>query len=116
MRVLTIVLAFVSCTYVWLRCLSQWFAGPEVSGPLPINFAALRLFALLSTACCLIALKKRKLAVIAIWVVAISYALVSWRMNAGWVFRAEMETLVFWTPIFLTIAALIHKPAQRSLR
>ena len=116
MRILMIVLAFVSCAYVWLGCLSQWFAGPEVSGPLPINLAALRLFALLITFCCLLALKKGKLAVIAIWVVAISYALVSCKVNAGWVFREEMETLVFWTPIFLTIAALIPKPAPRSLR
>jgi hypothetical protein len=115
MRIFMIVLAFLGCAYVWLGCLAQWFAGPEINGPQPHQYVALRIFAVLVTLCCLLAIKKTTAAAIAIWSVAISYVLVSWKINVGWVVREEMQTFVFWTPIFLTIAALIPRPAQRSL-
>jgi hypothetical protein len=112
MKILMLVLVFLSCAYVWLTCLSQWFAGPEISGPLPLQYIALRLFAVLVTLCCLLALKETQAAAIAIWVVAVSYALISWKINADWVFREELQSTVFWAPLFLTIAALLRKPRK----
>jgi hypothetical protein len=107
-----IVLAFLSSAYVWIECLGQWFAGPEINGPLPLQYLTLRIFAAIVTLCCLLSIKETKAAAIAIWLVVLSYSLVSWKINAGWVFREELRSTVFWAPLFLTIAALRREPRK----
>lgn len=113
MRILMFVLAFCSCAYTWLGCLAQWFAGPEISGSLPFDYIAFRTFAALITVFCMLALWKLTPAVIAIWLVALSYCLICWKIDADWVFRQTALYYIFWAPAFLTIAGVLERRSVR---
>jgi hypothetical protein len=113
MRGLFIGLAFCSCAYTWLGCLAQWFAGPEISGGLPPEILAFRILAFVATLCCICSLFEALPAAVAAWISALIYLGISWKFNAGWVFHADLW-FTLWTPIFLSIAALLRKTVPRS--
>jgi hypothetical protein len=97
-------LGFCACAYLAVGCLVQTMAGPE--GPLPLTFIVFRTFAALCTFCCVFSLFRIAPAVIVAWIVAISYVVFSWRYNAPWVFHDDVSHFAFWTPLFLSIAAI----------
>jgi hypothetical protein len=99
MRVAFIVLAICSLLYVGLGCLAINF----VAGWIPQTFIALAV-ALCFLASSLLALRNINAALILSWAVSIAYILLSWRLDAHWVFHQNVERFALWTPIFLSIA------------
>jgi hypothetical protein len=116
MKSVLMALAFWSCVYTWLGCLTQWFTGTGTDGPLSIGVLAFRFFAVLVTVCCLMAVWELGSAVIAIWLAALSYCLISWKVDADWVFHQQALRFTFWAPLFLTFAVLLghHRPARSA--
>jgi hypothetical protein len=116
MKAILIALAFWGCVYTWVGCLLQWFAGTGTASPLPIGVLAFRFFAVLLTVCCLMAIWDLAPAVIAIWLAAFSYCLISWRVNSDWIFHQQALRFIFWAPLFLTFAGLANRRPARSAR
>jgi hypothetical protein len=99
MRILFIVLAFCSTGYAALG----WFAVEFVGGT---KFQASMAFGLTVwfVAACLIAIRWKTSAAALAWIGAVIYSVLSWRTDASWVFRDNLERFAFWTPLFLTLA------------
>ena len=114
MKVLFIGLAFCSCAYTWLGCLAQWFAGPEMSGPLPPQIIAFRALAAVCSLCCFGAIFRVLPAAIVSWIAALIYLGISWKLNATWVFHDDLVRFTLWTPFLLTTAAIPPKTAPWS--
>lgn len=89
MKILCKLLAFFYSGYVWLRVLGQYMAMPQ-SEPLPADVIALRTFAALLTLCCVVSLFSPTFAAVVSALGAVAYSVVSWKVNATWVFQADL--------------------------
>jgi len=116
MKIVLIVLAFCSSAYTCLGCFGQWMSTPDISGSFPIEVIAFRAFALCSILCCIGALFRPSTSAVAAWLAALVYLLISWRLNASWVFRGDLIRFTLWTPLFLSVAALISRRWSSQLR
>jgi hypothetical protein len=115
MKIFLIVLAFCASAYLWLHCFAQWFAGPVITGSLPPQVIALRVFAAATTFCRILAIFKILPATIAAWAAAIIYLGASWKFNVDWVFRDDLR-FMFWTAVFLTITTLLPRTNPQGAR
>jgi hypothetical protein len=113
MKTVLIVLAFCSSAYTCLGCFGQWMSTPDISGSFPIEVIAFRAFAVCSILCCIGAYFRPLTSVVAVWLAVLVYLAISWRFNAVWVFRGDLVRFTLWTPLFLSVAALVSR--RRSL-
>ena len=113
MRKALIVLAFCAAIYNVLGCFVQWMAGPETSGGATTEFLAFRTFAVCCIVCSFGALANVMRSALAVWVAAIAYLVISWKLNAAWVFHDQLIYNIFWTPIFLSSAAFTGRREEK---
>lgn len=109
MKYIFVGLAFCACIYIGLGCLAQYMGEPQ-TGPLPWSFVAFRSFGAWCTFCCFLALIRAIPAAILCWTGAVAYSLLSWKLNASWVFHDELLRFDAWPPVFLTLAAWTERP------
>jgi hypothetical protein len=107
MKYVFIGLAFCSGAYIVLACFKQGMAGPQ-SVSVPLSFIMFRAFAVGCIVCCVIALSRITPAVIAIWIAAIAFDIISWRINPTWIFHGNVFYSI-WPTLFLTAALLAGK-------
>lgn len=110
MRVAFIVLAFCSSLYVGIGCLAIDF----LIGWTPQTYIALAV-SVCFIASSLLAIRNVNAALVLSWGVSIVYIFLSWRMDAPWVFRQNIERFALWTPIFLSIAGLSVKKKEQTV-
>ena len=111
MKKASIFLAICAAIYNALGAFVQWMAGPAtpMGGSVPVEVLAFRVFATICVICSLGALADVLMSSIAMWTAALVYLLVSWRFNAAWVFHDQLARNIFWVPLFLGIAAFVHR-------
>jgi len=108
------ILAFCDCGYLWLGVLFGYEMGTVPSEPFPLTLVAFAAYDLLLTLCCILSIRSAFWAATISWVGALVYLLISWRIDANWVFRANLSSCL-WAPALLALAASVERtrPADR---
>ena len=108
MKLVLKLLAFCAAGYIWLAVLFGYYMGTAQSETLPARTIAIGAYASLLTLCCFLSLPFPFWAAVVSWLGALTYITISWRVNVGWVFRAQL-TYCLWVPLLLSLNAYFER-------
>jgi len=101
-------LAFCTCGYVWLGVMFGYYMGTAQAEGIPFSLIAHGAYACLLTICCLLSLFSNFWPAIVSWLGVLAYFTISWKVDAIWVFRAQLIPCLC-TPVLLALVAHVAR-------